>query len=77
MPIYRLSSHAIEALPETSFADRGVRERSDLQRLLKANIAVVAPDVLVISEEFGEDRKWGGPEMGISPISKLDGDILH
>lgn len=54
MPLYRLTSDAFEKLPPTSFAERGVRERADLQRLLKADISVVAGDVLVIAEEFGD-----------------------
>mgnify|MGYP003653491997 FL=1 len=31
-----------------------LQERRDLQRLLRANISVVAPDTLVIAEEFGD-----------------------
>ena len=54
MPIYRLSEDAFDSLPETSFSQHGIKERGDLQRLLRANIAVVAPDVLVIAEEFSE-----------------------
>lgn len=54
MPLYRLNSDSIEELPEATFAQLGIYERADLQRLLKANVAVVAPDVLVISEEFSE-----------------------
>jgi hypothetical protein len=54
MPVYRLTKDAIIELPKATYAERGVKERADLQRLLKANIGVVAPDVLVISEEFGE-----------------------
>jgi hypothetical protein len=54
MPVFRLTDRSIEALPPTSFMERGVRERTDLQRLLKANIAVVADGVLIIAEEFAE-----------------------
>jgi hypothetical protein len=54
MPVYRLTKDAIVELPQATYAERGLKERTDLQRLLKANISVVAPDVLVISEEFGE-----------------------
>jgi|GEM_PF-993233 len=54
MPIYRITPDHIEAVPETSYAQRGISERGDLQRLLRANIGVVAPDVLIIAEEFGE-----------------------
>lgn len=54
MPLYRLTKDAIRELPRTSYADHGLTERGDLQRLLRTNIAVVAPDVLVIAEEFAE-----------------------
>ncbi len=54
MPVYKITPDRIDALPATSFVERGIRERADLQRLLRANISVVAPDVLVIAEEFGE-----------------------
>jgi len=54
MAVYLICSDKIEQLPETSFPARGITERGDLQRLLRANISVVAPDVLVISEEFGD-----------------------
>jgi hypothetical protein len=32
----------------------GLHERRDLQRLLRENVEVIAPDTLVISEEFGD-----------------------
>lgn len=54
MPVFRLTKTSIEALPKTSLVALGVKERADLQRLLKANIEAVAPDVLVIAEEFAE-----------------------
>lgn len=54
MPVYRVTASTLEPLTDTSFAKQGMKERGDLQRLLRANISVVAPDVLVIGEEFGE-----------------------
>lgn len=54
MPIYIVDDNAIQPVPETTFGNEGVSERADLQRLLRANIAVIAPDTLIISEEFGE-----------------------
>src|SRR6476646_855253 len=54
MPVFRMTKSSIEARAETTFAVAGLRERADLQRLLKANISVGAPDVLIIAEEFGE-----------------------
>ena len=54
MPIFEITHSAIRKLNETTFSTAGVRERADLQRLLRSNIEVVSPDTLVISEEFGE-----------------------
>ncbi|HEV8712295.1 MAG TPA: hypothetical protein VGX03_05635 [Candidatus Binatia bacterium] len=53
MALYNLTQSAIVRVPETSFASARVRERVDLQRLLRTNIGVIAPDTLVIAEEFG------------------------
>jgi hypothetical protein len=53
MPIYDLTKDSIAPLPATTFAQLGIGERTDLQRLLRDNIDVIAPDTLVISEEFG------------------------
>jgi hypothetical protein len=54
MPIFEITQSSIRKLSETTFSAAGVRERADLQRLLRANIQVISPDTLVISEEFGE-----------------------
>lgn len=54
MAVFKITPERIEPLQETTFAQRGIKERGDLQRLLRANIGVVAPDVLIIAEEFGE-----------------------
>lgn len=56
MPIYKVTRDAMVRLKTGTFADFGIREREDLQRLLRENIAVIAPDILVISEEFGDWR---------------------
>lgn len=54
MPIYEFTHEAIRPLSETTFGLEQLQERRDLQRLLRANINVVAPDTLVIAEEFGD-----------------------
>lgn len=54
MPIFEVKADNLNPLEQTNFASTGLRERSDLQRLLRDQIEVVAPDVLVIGEEFGE-----------------------
>lgn len=53
MPIYEFAREEIRPLLKTTFSQMQLQERRDLQRLLRANISVVAPDTLVIAEEFG------------------------
>ena len=59
MPIYRIEDHQIVQRERTTFARQGLRERDNLQSLLKLNIAVICPETLVVAEEFGdwEDRR--------------------
>ena len=54
MAIFEFRSEQIVELPAASFAAAGVRERYDLQRLLRENIEVIASGSLVIAEEFGD-----------------------
>lgn len=55
MAIYEIQTDKIVPFDATTFEAVGLRERNDLQRLLKSQIEVVCPDVLVISEGF---REW-------------------
>src|SRR3954454_13478123 len=54
MPIYEFAAAAIKPLEATTFSLASLQERRDLQRLLRDRIEVIAPNTLVISEEFGE-----------------------
>jgi hypothetical protein len=56
MAIYEITKDQIRRVSETSFGKAGVRERADLQRLLRDRIEIVSPDTLIISEEFGSGR---------------------
>jgi hypothetical protein len=73
MTLFRMTSTAIERVPETSFEEQGVRERFDLQRLLKANVAVIARDVLIIAEEFcqWQDSKRRIDLLGVDRSANL------
>ncbi len=73
MAVFRLTKESIVQLPATSFAAKGIKERTDLQRLLKPNIAVVAPDVLIICDEFEEweDSKRRIDLLGIDRTGTL------
>lgn len=53
MPLFELGREALTPLPRTTFADRRVLERDDLQRLLRDQIDVVVDDVMVVAEEYG------------------------
>jgi RecB family endonuclease NucS len=54
MPIYEFAQSGIKLLKAITFSSAGLQERKDLQRLLRENVEVIAPDTLVISEEFGD-----------------------
>lgn len=52
MAIYRYTTENIEPVPRATFKALDISERGDLQRLLQDNIEVIAPDTLVLAEEF-------------------------
>lgn len=54
MPFFEVGSDSLHRLDRATLADAEIRERRDLQRLLRAQMAELVPDVLVIAEEFGE-----------------------
>lgn len=53
-PIYRIDDKKIVPIERTTFSRQGLRERHDIQSLLKSRIEVLAPDPLIVAEEFGE-----------------------
>jgi Domain of unknown function (DUF4268) len=54
MPLYEMTPDAFRPLNQASFADLKVRERDDLQRLLRSQIDVLGDDLYVLAEEFGD-----------------------
>jgi hypothetical protein len=54
MTIYVLSNKSIVEVPQVSFAELGLREREDVQRLLREFIHVISPDTMILAEEFGD-----------------------
>ena len=73
MAIYEITKDQIRTVSETSFGKAGVRERGDLQRLLRDQIQIVSPDTLVVSEEFGdwEDSKRRIDLLGLDKEANL------
>ncbi|MBR9801580.1 hypothetical protein GYB59_07725 [bacterium] len=54
MAIYEITADEFRKIDETSFSSVGVRERQDMQRLLRGQIEIVSPDTLIIAEEFSQ-----------------------
>ncbi|MEO1584246.1 MAG: hypothetical protein AAFR96_06705 [Planctomycetota bacterium] len=54
MPLYRVQDDTLAPVDRASFAREGVRERDDLQRWLRDAIETVAPDTMVVAEEFSD-----------------------
>ncbi len=54
MVIYELNDQGIRPVNETSFSREGIQERADLQRFLRDQIDIIAPETLLIAEEFGQ-----------------------
>jgi len=54
MPLYTFKDKQIVPLENTNFGAERIREREDLQAALRDKIDVIAPDTLIISEEFAE-----------------------
>jgi hypothetical protein len=52
MALYEIGKDAITPVTGTYFGLEHVRERGDLQRLLRTNIHVICPDAMVLAEEF-------------------------
>lgn len=70
MAIVRVNGEKLTPLPATTFTAAGLGEREDLQRLLRTQIDVLDPDLLVIGEEFSE---WEGSRRRIDLLA-LDRD---
>lgn len=52
MPIFEIGVGRIQKLAETTFARAGLRKREDLQRLLRDQVEVVAPDAEVLAGQL-------------------------
>ena len=56
MAIHELTRNGLSPVKTVTFASQNIRERQDLQRILRTHIDAVAPDTFVISEEFGTGK---------------------
>ena len=54
MALYEMTDNALRPINTASYADAGIRERQDLQRLLRDNVDAIGDGLLVIAEEYRE-----------------------
>jgi hypothetical protein len=54
MAIYHFENNSFTKLQETNFLVEGIKERQHLQSALREQIEIIAPNSLVIAEEFSE-----------------------
>jgi len=66
MAIYSFNNNSLQKIETTSFNSEGILERQHLQSTLKRQIDVIAPNCLVISEEFSE---WSGSQRRIDLLA--------
>ncbi|MDZ7685275.1 MAG: hypothetical protein U5O39_10005 [Gammaproteobacteria bacterium] len=73
MAIYDISSGKLTPLEATTFASSEIKEREHLQQLLRKQIDVVAPNTLIISEEFSnwQDSKRRIDLLGVNAQGNL------
>lgn len=53
MPVYEVNDGTLVAANPTRFYVEGLRERQDIQRMLRDQIGVLGEDLLVLSDEYG------------------------
>ena len=62
MAIYKISDGRLATIDRTTFESQGIKERQDLQQMLKAQIDVICPETLIVAEEFSD---WDGSRRSI------------
>lgn len=66
MTIYSFTNNSLEKVATTRFDNEKILERQHLQQALKHQINIVAPDCLVITEEFSE---WSSSQRRIDLLA--------
>lgn len=61
MPLYEVTKNGLRRRDVAHFAELGLYERTDLQRLLREQPTGLGEDLLVVAEEFGQ---WEDPADG-------------
>ena len=54
MALYEFTKDSMVEIPTTTYASLGLKERDDVQRVLREHIDAISPDTLILAEEFGQ-----------------------
>ena len=57
MATFEITADQIRKIPETTFSLAGLRERYDLQRLLRLHFDVISTDTLIIARLYANTNK--------------------
>jgi len=73
VPLYEIDGGRLTSVPTTTYAALGVLERTHLQQFLREDIRVIAGDVLIVAEEFGdwEDARRRIDLLGVDRTGRL------
>ncbi len=73
MAIFKFNNDSFEKVEQTQFSSEGILERQHIQNALKKQIDVIAPDILIISEEFSEwsDSKRRIDLLGVDRLGNI------
>jgi len=66
MAIYSFNNNSLQRVETTTFNSEGILERQHLQAAIKQKIEAIAPNCIVISEEFSE---WSGSQRRIDLLA--------
>jgi hypothetical protein len=54
MPIVEFTQDQMKVIPASTLTEEKIKERRDLQRVLRASIEAISADLMIIDEEFGD-----------------------
>lgn len=71
--MFRITTDSLDEIPSTTFTREGLRERGDLQRLLRDKPEAFGEDLLIIAEEYGnfEDSRRRIDLLAIDPDGRI------
>ncbi len=56
MALFEIKAEELRPIQESSFAVVGLKERTDIQRLLRTQIDVVSPETMIVLKSFATGK---------------------